>query len=341
VLLESANEDMIVAKDIIDHHGRVLITAGAALKQETLKLLKKYEIVSISVEDIGANNREISVLQNLVSAATRLKLVYSIQNLFHGQGGIASHLPQLKQCVEDVVEELSNREELLIYLNEVRLKSDYLFVHSVDVGLFSVVIGMAMGLPRDEVCLLGMGGLLHDFGKTRIPRDILDKQGPLSFNEFKTVKEHATFGYNILKTESNIDHKVALAALQHHERPDGRGYPWGIHNENIHLFARIVAVADVYDALTTDRAYRPKIAVQDAVRIINEGAGSQFDSDVVAAFNKVAVPYCIGGTVKLSNGQCGAIVRLNSSNLSRPVVCTADGSFNLLYEQEIHIVGTL
>lgn len=343
VLLESANDSMILAKDVIDHHGRVLITAGALLKQETIVLLKKYEIISVwVVEATGdASNREITVVQNLITAATRLKLVYNIQNAFYGHGGVTAHLSQLKDCVEDVVKELSNRDELLIYLNDIRFKSDYLFIHSVDVGLFSIVIGMALELPYEDICLLGMGGLLHDFGKTRIARDILDKQGPLSLEEFKTVKQHATYGYNILKTEATLDHRIALAALQHHERPDGKGYPWGIKHEDIHLFARIVAVADVYDALTTDRAYRPKIAPHEALRIINQEAGAQFDCTVVKALNKVVVPYHVGSAVKLSDGQCGAIVRLNTADLYKPIVCTARGSLNLLNETNLNIVGVL
>lgn len=341
VLLESANDNMILAKDVIDHHGRVLITAGTSLKQETIKLLSKYQVASIWVVDSNAANYEISVVQNLVNAATRLKLVYSIQNAFYGHGGVTTYFPQLKSCVEDVVNDLSKRDELLIHLNDIRLKSDYLFIHSVDVGLFAIVIGMTMGLPQEDICMLGMGGLLHDFGKTRIARDILDKQGPLSFDEFKIVKQHASFGYNILKTESMIDHRVMLVALQHHERPDGKGYPWGISQENIHLLARIVAVADVYDALTTDRAYRPRIAPYEAVNIINEGAGTQFDCSVVQALNKVVVPYHIGSAVRLNNGQCGAVVRLNSCNLLKPIVCTAKGSINLLCEPELSIIGVL
>lgn len=341
VLLESANDSMVLAKDVIDQHGRVLITAGTLLKQEIIKLLKNYEIISVWVVECSDNNREITVVQNLISAATRLKLVYNIQSAFYGHGGITAHLSQLKHCVEDVVNELSNREDLLIHLNDIRLKSDYLFIHSVDVGLFSIVIGMAMELPSEEVCLLGMGGLLHDFGKTRIARAILDKQGPLSLEEFKTVKQHAAYGYNLLKTEATLDHRIALTALQHHERPDAKGYPWGIGHGDIHLFARIVAVADVYDALTTDRAYRPKIAPHEALKIINQEAGSQFDCDVVNALTKVVVPYHIGSSVKLSNGQCGAVVRLNSSDLYKPIVCTSRGSLNLLHENNINIIGIL
>lgn len=341
VLLESASDSMILAKDVIDQHGRVLITAGTLLKQEIIKLLKNYEIISVWVVETSDNNREITVVQNLISAATRLKLVYNIQNAFYGHGGVTAHLSQLKHCVEEVVNELSNRDDLLIYLNDIRLKSDYLFIHSVDVGLFSIVIGMAMELPNEDVCLLGMGGLLHDFGKTRIARDILDKQGPLSLEEFKTVKQHAAYGYNLLKTEAAIDHRIALAALQHHERPDGKGYPWGIGQGDIHLFARIVAVADVYDALTTDRAYRPKIAPHEALKIINQEAGTQFDCAVVQALTKVVVPYHIGNSVKLSNGQCGAVVRLNSSDLNKPIICTSRGSLNLLHENNISIVGVL
>ena len=127
-------------------------------------------------------------------------------------------------------------------------------------------------------------------------------------------------------------------ALQHHERPDGKGYPWGIKGEEIHLLARVVAVADVYDALTTDRVYRPAVAVFQAIRTISSCSGTQFDPRVVEAFKRVTVPFYIGSGVQLNNGVSGAVLRINSSNPSRPVVWTREGTLNLIHEPDVDIV---
>ena len=321
--------------------GRVLISAGVLLREEIIVLLSKHEITSVWIKDDASGNQELSVIQNLISASTRLNLTACIENAFQGQNGIALHIPPLSEFVHQIVEDLMQRDQLLIYLNDVRFKSDYLFMHSANVGIFAIVIGIKLGLSTEELFSLGMGALLHDYGKTRINKAILDKKGALTWEEFNKVKEHSLTGYTILKTETQFDHRIMLIALQHHERHDGRGYPWGTSGEDIHLFSRIVAVADVYDALTTDRVYRPRIPTPEAVRMICQGAGTQFDHCVVDAFCNAAVPYEIGSAVKLNNGLYGNVLRINTMDTARPVLWTAEGTINLLSNPELHIVSLL
>jgi HD-GYP domain-containing protein (c-di-GMP phosphodiesterase class II) len=268
-------------------------------------------------------------------------MIQIIQNAFRHRNGIAAHLPYLRQSINQVVQELSKHEQLLIYLTDIRKKSEYLYGHCVDVGVFAVVIGMVMGLSKEEICTLGLGGLLHDYGKTVISDDVLEKNGPLTLEEFEFVKAHALEGYKILCSEAKLDYHIALIALQHHERPDGGGYPWGAKAAEIHPLARIVAVADVYDALTTDRVYRPAVSVFEAVKIIQAGRGTQFDPIIVDVFCNITVPFNIGSSVKLSSGISGAVLKINSSNPTRPVVWTRTGTINLIQEPAIHIVDVI
>lgn len=340
---------MILAQDLIDLRGTILVTAGTALRREILTLLHRHDIDAVWIkEDLPTLkeeaapakvqlNREVTTIHNLISTATRRKMIQTMQNAFRHRGSIAAHLPYLREAIDEVIRELSQHEQLLIYLTDIRTISDYLYGHCVDVGLFAIVIGMAMGLSKEEIYILGIGGLLHDYGKTAIADSILEKQGPLTPEEFEVVKTHASAGYNILRTETKVDSRIALMALQHHERPDGRGYPWGITMEEIHPLARIVAVADVYDALTTDRVYRPAVAVFEAIRTITSCSGTQFDPKVVEAFRSVTVPFYIGSAVRLSNGISGAVLRINSANPSRPVVWTREGIVNMLHDSTINI----
>lgn len=349
VPLNNVNSSMILAQDLIDQRGTILVTAGTALRREILALLHKHEIESVWIKEDGLPagdepipvkprpNREITTVNNLISTATRRKMIQTMQNAFRHRGSIAAHLPCLREAIDEVIRELSQHEHLLIYLTDIRTVSDYLYGHCVDVGLFAVVIGIAMGLSKEEIYILGIGGLLHDYGKTTVSDSILEKKGPLTPEEFELVKTHASAGYNILRTETKVDSRIALMALQHHERPDGRGYPWGVTHEEIHPLARIVAVADVYDALTTDRVYRPAVAVFEAIRTITDCSGSQFDPQVVEAFRRVTVPFYIGSAVRLNNGVSGAVLRINSANPSRPVIWTRDGIVNMLYDPAIHI----
>jgi HD-GYP domain len=332
---------MILADDIIGGNNQILVTAGTPLKREIVALLGKHGVSSVRIWTEETSNEELSTVPNLISAATRLKMVQTMQNAFRHRGGIAPYLPHLRECISEVIEELSGHGNLLIYLSDIRQKSDYLYGHCVDVGVFAVAFGVAMGLTRDEIYILGIGGLLHDYGKTCIPNEILEKNGPLSPDEFDQVKKHTSFGYNILRVETKVDSRIAIMALQHHERPDGRGYPWGVSGEKIHPLAGIVAVADVYDALVTDRVYRPRIPAHEAIRIINAGSGTQFDPKVVDAVNKIVVPYYIGSAVKLDNGVAGAVLRINSLEPDRPIVWTRDGIINLRQEREMQIVAVV
>lgn len=330
---------MILAQDVIDKYGRILITSGIPLKQEVLSLLKKHEVVSVFIRDKSAANVEIETTQDMISMETRLKLTSSVKDAFSTDNGLATHLTQLQSYVEDVVYTLGKRRNVLLYLHDLSDISEYLFIHSVNVGLFSIVIGIAMNLPHDELCLLGMGGILHDFGKTLISSNIVNKQGPLNLAEFNEIKGHAYSGYKKLKADAKLDYRILFMVLQHHERCNGSGYPSSITKEKIHHLARIVAVADVYDALTTDRVYHSRCSSFTAMQMINEGNRIHFDPHVIAAFNKVAIPFPIGSDVTLNTGVNGNVVGLNSENLIRPLLATKQGIVNLLHEPEMRIVS--
>ncbi|MBP2645397.1 MAG: metal dependent phosphohydrolase [Firmicutes bacterium] len=344
VKLQNVKESMTLARDVINQYGNVLVNKGVQIRKEILVYLEKHKIDSVWIiaEKAGreAVNREITEVTSLITTATRRKMIQYLQNSFR-KGNIVYNLTCLREAVEEAVQEISQQETLLIYLTETRQKADYLYGHCVDVGVFAIVLGMAMGLPREDICILGIGGLLHDYGKTTIHHSILEKEGSLTSDEFERVKTHASAGYNILRTETQVDHRIALMALQHHERPDGQGYPWGITQEKIDPLAKIVAVADVYDALTTDRVYRSAIAVYKAKKIISDGSGTQFDSQVVQALNRVAVPYYVGNSVMLNNGLAGAVLRINSQDPSRPIVWTREGSINLLTNQDVIITAVI
>lgn len=339
ILLSNVNEGMILAQDVVDKYGRTLIVSGIPLKRELLRLLEKHDIASVFISDPVTANYQIEIAEDVASAETRLKLISSVRDAFTNTNGVGEQLAHLQSSVEDVVYTLAERNNVLLYLNDIDYTSDYLFMHSVNVGLFSIVIGMAMNVPHDDLCLLGMGGFLHDFGKTAISPELIDKQSKLTLSEFNEIKEHASLGYRMLKKDDQLDYRIMFMALQHHERCNGSGYPWGIEKDKIHPLARIVAVADVYDALTTDRVYRSRLSSFAATQIINEGDRIHFDSDVIAAFNKVVIPYQIGSDVILNHGINGQVVGLNSADLIRPLISTSEGLLNLLHEPDIRIIA--
>jgi len=342
-LLPNANGKRLI-RDVIDRHGRVLIAAGNVLWPELVSLLAKHKIAAVWVKDDETekvNNHEIWAVDDLVDEQTRLTLMDGLQQTLVGNKKLTEQLEVMKVGVLQIVEELSRRQDLLLYLNDIRGVSNYLYKHSVNVSILAIALGLTIGLTKDEVYLLGMGGLLHDLGKMRIDPAILDKRGPLTVDEFKQVKEHTIIGYNMLRLETQLDPRIALIALQHHEYSNGMGYPWGIVKNDIHPFSRIIAICDVFDALTTDRAYRSRMPARAAMKIITAGSDQQFDGELVEAFRKVAVIYNIGCRVKLSNGLYGEVAGLNSADASRPIVATKFGLINLFYKPELDIVEAI
>lgn len=160
----------------------------------------------------------------------------------------------------------------------------YTFIHSVHVSTYAYLIGCELKLDKKKLKDLILTALLHDIGKAKIPKDILLKKGPLTLQEFEKVKKHAFYGAEIIKKIKPfeyLDHNI----LCHHERWDGKGYPFGLKNEEIPLFSRIVAIADSFDAMTTDRPYQNRISPGEALKKLQENANKQFDGELVKIFN--------------------------------------------------------
>jgi len=186
--------------------------------------------------------------------------------------------------------------------------------------VISIAIGTALDLNKNELCNLGVCGMLHDVGKVEIPIELILKPAKLTKDEYDIVKTHASLGANYIIGNKEINNEVYLGVVSHHEKFDGTGYPNGLKKEEIPLFGRIIAVADVYDALTANRAYRKPIKPFEAIEYIMGGVGTSFDYKVVKAFLKKIEPYPIGACVILSDGRRGSIVKGNNNDPLRPVV---------------------
>lgn len=167
---------------------------------------------------------------------------------------------------------------------------------------------------------------MHDIGKTNIPKEILNKPDILSEEEFKEVRKHPRYGYDILKENDNISSVVRNAVYSHHENEDGTGYPRGLTSDKIHLFAKIIHIADVYDALTARRSYKEPLNPADALEYLMAYAGTMFDKTVLETFIKYVAPYPVGTSIRLSTGQVAVVIKNNEEFLTRPIVRLANGT---------------
>ncbi len=217
--------------------------------------------------------------------------------------------------------EISKNSNLMLQLATFKSYHQYTLTHSINVSIFSVFLGNALLVSPKFLKNLAFGGLLHDIGKTQISKQILDKPGPLDDAEFKIIKNHPEIGYNIIKANTDVDPEVLDIILHHHEKKDGTGYPDGLKNEEISLASKIVAVADIYDALTSDRSYRAKLLPHESIEYLFVNTSKKhLEEELVKTFiNNVAI-YPVGTMVELTDGRQGKVVGFPEYFPMRPII---------------------
>jgi len=220
----------------------------------------------------------------------------------------------------NIINEIKKRESVMNSLTAINTLDHCTYQHSINVAQYSLELGVQLKLSQAELYTLCVGALLHDIGKVLIPKEIIKKPDSLTNEEFEIIKEHTTKGYDYLKGFLDISDSAKLIVLQHHERMDGRGYPNNISGEFISRLSRIVAIADVYDALTSDRPYRKAISPNNAVEYILSNVDIQFDYEMVNAFTKAIVPYPMGTLVELSSGDVAVVTDVFHNLALRPQV---------------------
>lgn len=265
--------------------------------------------------------------------------VDSVDNLKNVFSKVVMHNEQIDgesilSDVENVVSKGRNSIHILDMLQCMRGYDDVTYVHSVNVALLSNMIGRIVypDISDEELKVLTLAGLLHDIGKMMVPDNIIQKKGRLTLPEYNLVKTHVLFGNNILKGIDNLDPRIAEVAMRHHERCDGTGYPGGYKREQIEPFARIVAIADTYDAMTSDRAYRAAICPFDVIEMFEREGIVKYDVAFLLPFLEKAVQAYMNTDVRLSTNHIGKVIMINKNEFSKPVVQVGDEFYDLSKE---------
>lgn len=312
------NEKVMPAGDEVLNEQRQEIKNSAEQEQESfLKQVKE--------------SKEFEVFHSaFVDSVDNLKNVFSKVVMHNEQIDGESILSD----VENVVSKGRNSIHILDMLQCMRGYDDVTYVHSVNVALLSNMIGRIVypDISDEELKVLTLAGLLHDIGKMMVPDNIIQKKGRLTLPEYNLVKTHVLFGNNILKGIDNLDPRIAEVAMRHHERCDGTGYPGGYKREQIEPFARIVAIADTYDAMTSDRAYRAAICPFDVIEMFEREGIVKYDVEFLLPFLEKAVQAYMNTNVRLSTNQIGKIIMINKNEFSKPVVQVGDEFYDLSKE---------
>jgi HD-GYP domain-containing protein (c-di-GMP phosphodiesterase class II) len=227
---------------------------------------------------------------------------------------------RVKRVVNSMIDSIFHNQAALVSLTRIKDYDEYTFVHSINVCIFCLTLGRHLNFSREELEQMGIGALLHDIGKMKIPPHILNKAGKLTEKEFAEIKKHPLYTLELLEKAKDIPEASKDVALQHHERYNGRGYPYGLKAEEIGRFGQIAAIIDVYDAITTDRVYKKAIPLHEGIRTIYQGIREDFNQVLVERFIQCVGIYPAGTLVLLDSGEIGIVSAVNQDKLLRPNV---------------------
>lgn len=328
--------DEILAVNIKNANMQVLIRKGTQLSKKMVDRIKKYGVHSVYIDDEYMNEYCNDVIKDTIEPHIRNASVNLVKTSFdrferrvtqqkksmkYGDSGEAL-FSDIKNISSDLINEIIYSKNTKVAMNDLKTLIDYQYEHSVNVAVLSLIIGVELGLSSKELEHLAFGALLIDVGSQWVDKQLLQLSKKYDLTEKEAVQKHVQIGYEYINKNTTFNGHVKSIVLQHHERMNGSGYPKGLKNEAIHPLAKIVMIADVYDALTSDRPYREAYKQHEAIEYIMAHADSLFDFKIANVFARKIVPYPVGTYVKLSNNQKGIITHNNPNHPLRPIVRT-------------------
>ncbi|KNZ71029.1 metal dependent phosphohydrolase [Thermincola ferriacetica] len=305
VLTGNLTPEMSIARTIFSANGFPLLAAGTQLNDVYIGKLASLGINAIYVKT-GMDN--MIHVYDPVSERTRAEAIKALKKVFlefAKTGKLRTDL--ISGHVNNIVDEALRNRKKVINTLDVRSMEDYLYGHCVNVCILAVLTAINMEYNELQLRDIGLGAILHDLGHMLVEKEILQKQGPLTPEEMAKIRKHCEYGFEPLRELRNISLLSAHTAYQHHERFDGSGYPRGLRGHDIHEYARIVAICDVFDAMTMDRPFHRAYHPHEAMKLITESAGKLFDPEIVAIFKRIVACYPAGDFVEMSSGEVGII----------------------------------
>lgn len=308
---------MLLGQDIYDGGGRMLLAKHLILSPEYIKGLDDLGFPGVYIDDELSEGIEI---HEVIRPEVKREALGIINSMF--MQGKEEYVSQrsIENVAKGIVESVLDQGDVMFNLLDVKRYDDYTYFHCVNVGVLAAMVGAGMKLSETELEQLTTAALLHDVGKRFIPVEVLNAKYPLDDEQKKLMHTHAYAGMDFLREKYSFSGYVHQGVFQHHEWYDGSGYPLGRSGEEISLFARIIKLVDVYDAMTSNRPYRPAISNGDVVEYMMAGSGQEFDPLVLETFLRKIAIYPVGAQIELSDGSQAVVVENNPEMILRPKI---------------------
>lgn len=308
---------MALGQDIYDGTGRMLLAKHLILNPEYIKGLDDYGFPGAYIDDSFSEGIEI---KEVIRPEIKREALSIINNMFvQGQEEYVSQR-SINAVVKNIVECVIDHGDVMCNMLDIKRYDDYTYFHCVNVGVLAAMVGAGMKLSEEDLVQLTTAGILHDVGKRFIPVEVLNARHPLNQEQLMLMHTHAQAGTDFIREKYYFSGYVHQGILQHHEWYNGKGYPLGRKGEEIPLFARIIKLVDVYDALTSNRPYRPAVSNADAVEYLMASSGQEFDPEVLDTFlHKIAI-YPVGAQVELSDGRQAVVMENHDDLALRPKI---------------------
>lgn len=341
-LADELQPGMVLNQDIYNRNKVLLLAKGAILNEDSIKTIKRLGYTVVSVQK---NQGKVETeFWTRFDEEKYQEFQKTYTDTYEEFGGMIKRIDQgekvevekIYQVPNNILSDVKSPYNLFIYLSQVEQLDDHTYTHSINVSLICSAICQWLKIDPEAAKEIIVAGLLHDIGKSRISSDILNKPDKLTPEEWEEMKKHTIYGYRLLE-EAQASYNVRIGALFHHERMDGKGYPTGLPGKEIPLTAKIIAVADVYDAMTSKRSYRTRTCPFQVIEKLQSDFYNVLDTEILLTFLARIAECYVGDMVRLSDDRVGQVVLINRLQPSRPMVRTSDGIVNLFEERDIDI----
>ena len=339
-------EGSIVATDIYDSLGRLLIKSGSEINEKSIKALNSYNILSVYIIDEFTQD----VVKDVISLELRLKAILSLKKMAYEFSMIEedkrkktireNYILQIKDIVSEIINELSGKEALIEQI-DIRSLENFNYSHSVNVAIISIILGIELNFDREKLMKLGISAILHEIGKSFLPKELVFKTTELTPEEEKLLESHCALGYEYLSKYGSIDDEICLPVLQHHEKIDGTGYPNKLKEDKISEFSKVIALADFYDELMSSGYMLREDLPSNILEQIMSYVGSSFEHSLVKVLFSKVKPFLKGTLVRLSNGDIARVEGTIKGAPLRPLVKVIKSNMDERINKYINLVDKL